>query len=474
MTTPGLAFDFDNGNFYRDLIGKAGDSSGQQQAVGPKDVSLVAWIQAVMWAARFDALAPYHPTAVGVHSRIDRRPAAEGATNRNKNIAALYASYQVANAIYPEREHVMRQMMTALGLDPDDTSEDPTTPAGIGTIAGRSAVAARTRDGMNFLGDEGRSYHGQAFDDYTGYRPVNTAYELTDPTRWQPAIQPHRRRAGGGPGDKGTFAIQRFVTPQLRLTQPYSFKDPGQFELARPAHLDPADPDGYRHAVDEVLRASASLTDEQKAKAEFFDNSYLSILQSTKAAALAHGELDLDGWVQLLFVSSAAQLDSLIAAWHHKHAHDAVRPFSAIRHVYGNQQVTAWGGPGKGTVDDLPADEWTSYLPVGDSPDHPCGATTLCAAEAQAVRRFLGHDRLDWRHTVPAGSTLTEPGVTPAQDIELHYATWTDFEQDFARSRVWAGVHFRTTAEASLTFGRQFGDLAHDFVRRHIDGNVQN
>ncbi len=170
----------------------------------PQDVSLIVWVQAVMWAARFDALAPYHPTAVGVHARIDRRPAAERATNRNKNIAALYASSHVANAVYPEREHVMRQMMTLLGLDPDDTAPDPTTPLSIGTLAGQAAVRAHAHDGMNFLGDLGRTHHGPPFADYTGYRPANTPHELTDPTRWQPAQRPHRRRVRRPPATKAS------------------------------------------------------------------------------------------------------------------------------------------------------------------------------------------------------------------------------------------------------------------------------
>ncbi|WP_329550529.1 DUF6851 domain-containing protein [Streptomyces sp. NBC_00696] len=467
----GFTFDFDDGNFYRDLIAAAGDSSGQQQAIAPQDVSLIVWVQAVMWAARFDALAPYHPTAVGVHARIDRRPAAERATNRNKNIAALYASSHVANAVYPEREHVMRQMMTVLGLDPDDTAPDPTTPAGIGTLAGQAAVRAHAHDGMNFLGDLGRTHHGPAFADYTAYRPANTPHELTDPARWQPAQRPHRRRAGGGPGDKGVFTVQQFLTPQLRLTTPYTYEDPARFELAPPEHTRHPDAPAYRQAADEVLAASAALSDEDKAAAEFFDNTYLSVLQSTKAAALAHDSgLDLDAWVQLLFTSSVAQLDALIAAWHHKHAYDAVRPFSAIRHTYGAQPVTAWGGPGLGTVDDLPATEWAGYLPPGDSPEYPCGTTTLIAAESQAARRFLGDDTLDWTHTVPAGSTLTEPATTPEKDVELHYATWSDFTRACARSRVHAGAHFPATTERSLHFGTQFGDRAHDFVQRHVNG----
>ncbi|WP_443053153.1 hypothetical protein [Streptomyces sp. FXJ1.172] len=81
---------------------------------------------------------------------------------------------------------------------------------------------------------------------------------------------------------------------------------------------------------------------------------------------------------------------------------------------------------------------------------NPSGSTTLCAAKTQAARRFLGDDVLNWTYKVAAGSLLTEPGHVPAKDIELHFATWSEFEKNCAMSRVWAGVHLPTTAERSL------------------------
>ncbi|MFF3249416.1 vanadium-dependent haloperoxidase, partial [Streptomyces sp. NPDC002870] len=321
--------------------------------------------------------------------------------------------------------------------------------------------------------DKGRTYNGLPYEDYTGYRPVNTADELADPSRWQPAIEPHRRRIEGGPGDKGVFTAQRFATPQLALVTPQTYKDPSEFELPAPGHLDHTDAKAYKKAVDEVLQASARLTDEQKVKAEFFEHTPLSVTLSPRAAAMAH-DLDLNGWAQLFLAASVARFDSLIAAWHHKRDYDCVRPFSAVRHVYGSEAVTAWGGVGNGTVDDIPADEWTGYLPAGNHPEYPSGFTTLAAAQAQAARSFLGDDVLNWTHTFPAGSGQKEPGTVPATDLELTWATWTDFEKDCAQSRVWAGTHFRRTVETSLAFGAQFGDLAHEFVQRHINGDVKD
>ncbi|XRQ14267.1 DUF6851 domain-containing protein, partial [Actinomadura welshii] len=463
-----IEFDFDTGNFHRDLISQASDPTyGQAQAFGPMDASLIIWIQSIMTTAWFDALAPYHPTAVGVHSDIPRRPSGESKTNRNKNIAALYATAQVIKVMHPERLEVGRQLMQAVGLDPDDASEDPATPVGIGNIAGKACVRARLRDGMNFLGDEGRKYNGQPYEDYTGYEPVNTGHKLVNPSRWQPALHPHRRRVGGGPGDKGIFVVQNFATPQLARVKAHTFRSPRQFRLAEPRHVDHTDRRRYKRSADEVLEASAGLTDEQKVKAEFFDNKFLGITQSTAAAAVAH-DLDLDDWVHLHFTSAVAQLDDLIAVWYQKRRYDTPRPFTVIRHVYGRRRVTSWGGPGKGTVDDMPADEWASYLPVGDHPEYPSGSTSLCGAEAQAARRFLGDDVLDWTFAVRAGSTLTEPGIVPAKDLEMRYATWTEFTRECAQSRVWAGVHFPKSVERALEFGTQFGDRAHVYAQRYI------
>ncbi|MET9258071.1 DUF6851 domain-containing protein [Streptomyces sp. NPDC003717] len=469
------AFDLDHGNFYRDLLGKAGDSSGATQSIAPTDIPLIVWIEDIMQTAWFDALAPYHPTAVGVHSRIPRRPAAEAATNRHKNIAALHAANVAVRALYPERAPIMRQVLAMVGLDADDTTTDTTTAAGIGNTAAHAVLAARLHDGMNALGDEGRTRPGPPYADYTGYRPVNTAYELHDASRWQPALTTHPRRAGGGPGDQGAFTVQQFLTPHLGRVRAHTFTDAARFPLPAPAHSDHTDPGAYRQAVDDILAASAGLSDEHKVKAEFFDNAYQGVLQSTKHAALAHdADLDLDAWVHLLFTSSVAKFDSLVAAWHHKRAHDAVRPFSAVRHVHGHSPVTAWGGPGQGTVTDLPADQWSGYLPAADHPDYPCATTAVIAAEAQAARRFFGDDVLDWKVTAAAGSSVTEPGTVPAKDTELHYDTWSEFEQDCADSRVWAGLHFRATAHTSLRFGTQFGDRAHAFVQRHINGDVED
>ncbi|GFJ87326.1 hypothetical protein Prum_009680 [Phytohabitans rumicis] len=362
-------FDFDTGNGI-DISFQPDARAGQQPSAGayaPMDLTS-AWVNHVSAIAWFDTVAPYHPTAVGVYTRVARRPASESATNRNMNIGIFHSSYQMIKALVPEVLPELARLMVAVGLNPNDESEDPTTPVGIGNLAGKGVIAARARDGMNLLGDDGRRYNPRPFADYTGYQPVNTAYELTNPSRWQPQLTPHRRRLGAGTADKGVFTVQHFATPQMRLIKPYTFQDPAQFRLAPPDFTDHHRRGEYKRSVDEVLAASAALTDAQKVMAELFDNTQLGIGHAAVATARRHKELGLHGWAQLFLAHSTAIIDAVIAIWHQKARYDAVRPASAIRHVYGHRPVTAWGGPGKGTVHDMPADEWASYLNTGTTP----------------------------------------------------------------------------------------------------------
>jgi uncharacterized protein DUF6851/vanadium-dependent haloperoxidase-like protein len=464
--TAGIAFDFDSGNAAIEVViptvipAILASVSG-----GAGDASLVLRITTIITHAWFDAIAPYHTSALGVSSRLGRRPAGEGATNRNKNIALIYASYRVLNSLLPRHAADWRSMLESVGLDPDDGHIGTTDAIGIGNAAGNAVVAAREHDGMNQLGDEGgRRYNRRPYDDYTGYAPVNTAYTLRDPSRWQPNIVSR---------GNGLFQVQQFVTPQWRLTRPYSYDNPNRFHTPEPHDSNPHHRQAYRQQVDEVLAVSAGLTDHQKATAELFDNKLRSLGFSALFIAVSRG-FTLDQFVHYDFLTNVAAFDGGIATWNEKVRHDAVRPFSAIRYVYGDRPVTAWGGPGMGTVSDIPASEWRSYLGTADHPEYPSGSACFCGAHAQASRRFLGSDNFGWSVPIPQGSSSIEPGITPATDIVLGpWNTFTEFEEACGRSRLWGGVHFPASLEAGRELCRPIGDLAYEFVKKHIDGSVR-
>lgn len=458
-------FDFDTGNGAVEVAIPAvvpvilGDVSP-----GSNDASLVLRVTTITANAWFDAIAPYHPTAVGVYSRLGRRPASESVTNRNQNIALLYASYRVYNSLFPRHAADWRNMLTAVGLDPDDDQVNTSTPIGIGNAAGNAVVAARESDGMNQLGDEGgRTYNRRPYADYLGYEPVNTAYRLSNPSRWQPNVVTR---------GNGLFQVQQFVTPQWSVTEPYSYSHPHSFHAPVPFSSNHHHRQAYKAQADEVLAASANLTDVQKMTAEFFDNKLLSLGFSAFFSAQVRG-FSLTQYVQYDFLTNLAAFDAGIATWGEKLRYDTVRPFSAIRYLYRDRQVTAWGGPGRGTVTDLPASEWRSYLNTADHPEYPSGSACFCAAHAEASRRFLGSDALGFAWPVAQGSSAVEPGITPATDIVLGpWNTWTEFETDCGLSRLWGGVHFMAAITEGRNLCHPIGDLAYEFIAAHIDGTA--
>ena len=117
--------------------------------------------------------------------------------------------------------------------------------------------------------------------------------------------------------------------------------------------------------------------------------------------------------------------------------------------------------------------EWRSYLSTADHPDYPSGSASICAAHAQASRRFTGTDSLGVSVTIRRGASVIEPGVTPRADLVLGpWRTWTAWAQDCAQSRMWAGVHFRAAVTAGAALGTQIGDSVYTFVGQHIRGAV--
>ncbi|MFN7976612.1 MAG: vanadium-dependent haloperoxidase [Vicinamibacterales bacterium] len=431
------------------------------QTTTPNDAPIILRHTTIAAHSWYDAIAPYHPTAIGVSSNLPRRPASER-TQRNKNIAMVYSSYRVMNSLLPQYAGLWRSMVLAAGLNPDDTSEDLTTAVGIGNVAGRRVAADREHDGMNQLGDEGgQRYNRHPYEDYTGYAPVNTPQFLFNPSRWQPLI---------GDNGLGKFQSQIFVTPQWGRTRPYSYASPARMRVPRPAASDVRNFGAYKAQADEVIAAQANLTDAQKAMAEFFDHK-LNSLGLASFFMIQTRNLSLDDLVIYDFLTNMAAFDAGIATWKEKYRFDTVRPTTAIHYLYGNRSITGWAGPGKGIVTDLPAREWRSYLNTGNHPEYPSGSACFCAAHAQASRRYFKSDAFGLAVPVAAGSSLIEPGITPASTVVLGpWDTFTAFETDCAEARVLGGVHFRAAVEEGANLCRPVGDTAFEFLDKRVRG----
>lgn len=434
------------------------------QEVKPGDATIVLRVTTMATNAMFDATAPYDDTAVGVYSRIARQPAAER-TNENINIAVFYASYHTMLSLFPHRKAVWDNMMTSNGLDPNDNHESENDPVGIGNKAATEMLIIREQDGMNQLGFEGgRQYNPQPYADYTNYKPRNTAYRLRNPSRWQPQRST---------SNYGISRIQHFVTPQYANVLPYSFHPDTEFHVPPPkaSWWRGRHKRDYRRQTQEVIDQSAAMTEQQKLKAELFDNKILSLGFSSLFSSQVNGLSTIE-FVQYDFLANMAAFDTGIAIWRAKRKWDAVRPFSAIRFLKRNRNITAWGGPGQGTVTDLPADQWRSYLPVADHPEYPSASASFCAAHSEASRTYFGTDTLNWSVPTPAGSSFIEPGLVPAANTTLDFPTWTAFNEDCGDSRFWAGVHFKPSIVEGRKVGQAVASRAIAYFESLMDGTA--
>lgn len=429
---------------------------------GMNDASILFRYFTILFNAAFDAVAPYDDTAVGVYSRLGRRPATQRpatqfARNYYPNIAVMYAVYHSMLEMAPHRTEQWRQMMLSVNLNPDNFSENVATAAGIGHAAARSVLDARRHDGFNHFGDE---TPGFPFMDTTGFQPVNGGLEVIDPSRWQPLLVRQ--------GRNGNYVVQNFVTPQYSVTEPYADIDPREHRVGPPSDSNYANLEAYRAQAEAVLELSATLTDERKMLVEFFDLKARDIILSPTTKDID----DTIEFVQLGFLLHMAQWDAGIVAWQEKLRYDAVRPITAIRYLYGDELVTAWGGPGRGTVE-LPASQWVSYVQNADHSDYPSGTAIFCAAYAQAFRRYSGSEEIESFTTVMrSGSSVIEPETTPLLNVTIEFDTWTEYEETCGESRLWAGVHFRPSVDASLEIGGAFGDAAYDYWTTLVDGTA--
>ncbi len=84
------SFNLDTGNFY-DAFRRAMPKI-VRKGLDPNAATLPTILRftTMLNLARFDAVSAYHPTWVGITTKVNKRPQSEW-TKRNKNLAAIYA-----------------------------------------------------------------------------------------------------------------------------------------------------------------------------------------------------------------------------------------------------------------------------------------------------------------------------------------------------------------------------------------------
>ena len=268
----------------------------------------------------FDAAAPYHPTAVGVFSDQPKVAPYNSTDNTVLNVAITAASKVILDQCFPTHSETWSAMLDlVVGEQAGDAAVQEAIA--IGTEAGEGVWYGRLNDGMNHDGTKGnRESMPLPFADYTGYEPVNTPYEVNDPSRWQPAIE----RMG-----TGKYRSQVFVTPQYGQVFPYTDLWSLDLPLPAPEKSNFENRADYEAQAKAVLEKSADLTEMQKVLSEFYENKLFSLPVSTVVTSLKQGNTLME-FIHMFFAQEVAIFDAGIWVWAKKKEFDAVRPFTAI------------------------------------------------------------------------------------------------------------------------------------------------
>ncbi len=221
-------------------------------------------------------------------------------------------------------------------------------------------------------------------------------------------------------------------------TPPWVMTTGSQFRPAPPPALES---ETWTRDVNEIreigARGSTTRTAEQTMIGRFWfvvgARTYNPIV---KQAAIAKG-MDIVDCARLFALTSMAGNDAIVAVFDAKYRYNFWRPVTAIR----NADIT--GNPA------TPRD--ASWLPLGETPMHPeypCAHCITSAAVGTVLQSVVGDELGEFSLTSP-----TAPGVT---------RKWTrvqDYSDEVANARIYAGFHYRFSAEVGKEMGRKIGEL---------------
>ncbi|MDJ0679682.1 MAG: phosphatase PAP2 family protein [Xenococcaceae cyanobacterium MO_167.B52] len=435
----------------------------------------------LLGTSMYDAWSAYEtlPTSTVVGD-ILQRPSPENTLN-NKREAVSYAAYGILSELFPNQVDIFREQMFDLGFNPDNTSTDPTTAAGIGNVMAERLMEFRRFDGSNQLGNyEDTSNYSSRNTTLSGHNPM-----VNDITRWT---------AEHIPIDDLDASIQKPLTPQWGKVIPFALSESSQFRPREPTPflLDPeakADlqartiirSDGTEVNIsreligkdinsdfisesEEIIAFSANLTDEQKIIAEYWEDPagtpfppghWLEIGQFVSQ----RDSYTLDEDAQLFFALGNGLMDAGIATWEAKYFYDYARPVRTIRELgrlcligtekivgSGECYIDAWGAIEQKTKNLLATDFITYQTPGSDPsppfPEYTSGHSAFSTAGAEILKLFSGSDAYGSSITFPSGSSRFEPGFTPKSPVILSWETFSEAANEAGISRLYGGIHF--------------------------------
>jgi hypothetical protein len=247
------------------------------------------------------------------------------------------------------------------------------------------------------------------------------------------------------------------VEPSWGTLRPFIMDSASQFRPAPPLPFDTATSSRYMAEVREVYQVKRDLTDEQRALTAFWDcNPYVMHVQghtmfATKKVtpgghwmgivgiAARQSNADMMKTTEAYARTSLALADAFISSWEEKFRSGMIRPETVI--------------------DKYVDETWEPLLQTPPFPEYTSGHSVISNAAAVVLTDEFGPNFsfLD--------STETEFGLPPRT-----FASFEAAANEAAISRLYGGIHYRSSVEEGSREGRRIGEYA--LARVHTRGGM--
>jgi hypothetical protein len=331
--------------------------------------------------------------------------APEGA---NLDAAIATAAYRVArtrvNVATPARDTLDSQYAAYIAAIADGQSKDDGIAVGEAAAAG--TLAARAGD--NF------------------YNTVTYTNPPLDPGVWQ--VTPVAN-------DYATAGANDY---QMSFTIPVTADSPGARRAPAPIAMDSQK---YASALQEVQetgrKVSAVRTPEMTDAVQFWTESGFSLwTRNTRDIVISRGLDELES-ARALAALGLAGGEAMLACWDAKYHYMNWRPFQAIQRADED-----------GNDDTEPEANWAPLVRA-NHPEYPAGHGCYAAAMVTGLRKVF-HRGFPVTLTSTGNQVVGHP-VVPTRT----YASLGEIIDDTTNARVWGGLHYRTTMDASVRWIRK-------------------
>jgi hypothetical protein len=316
----------------------------------------------------------------------------------SKEAAAATAAYRMlVSMVVPAQQAALTALYnSSLGTIPDGPAK--TGGIAVGEAAAAAMLAARAGDGR-----------------FGAFRFPVPATPL--PGQWKPVLP----------------AFVNDPNAWVKDVKPFLVESSTQFATKGPHSLTS---NQYAKEFDEV-KVLGSLTSTERTADQSYATVYWSVdnpartwARIARSLSESHGVSLVDNarLFAMLYMTAA---DSAITVWADKANWSFWRPITAIR------EAATDGNPAT-----APDPDWLPFIPTPPYPEHPSGHLSLSSSFAFTLKEFYGSNDVGWTDTNNNGLTRS-------------YSHFSEAVDEIVGVRIWAGIHFRTADEQSVTIGKQ-------------------